>query len=42
MYFKIAVQDELAQFSTSQEKLLDTGKVNIFIVFYKRIKSSLN
>lgn len=41
IHFKIIVQDEFSQLSTSQDKLLDAGKVNIYIVFYKRIKSSL-
>lgn len=41
MHIKLIVQDELGQFSTSQEKLLDTAKVNFFIVFHKRRKRSL-
>lgn len=41
MYFKIIVQDELGQISTSRDNLLETAKVNIFIMFYKRRKFSL-
>lgn len=33
MCFKIIAQDEHGQFSTSQEKLVDTAKVNILLRF---------